>query len=151
VPEKNQTPDPIVRTVWVDCPVADAFRLFTERFAEWWPLHVHSLHKEDAERCAMEPWLGGRIFERTQDGTEVVWGSIVAWEPPGRLEFTWCPGRPQDPRETDPRETVRVEFQVVADGARVTLIHSGWNRTLELSCVLRCFATATERQLVGSY
>jgi len=131
----------------VDCPVDEAFRLFTEGFDEWWP------NKEDAERCAIEPWLGGRVYERTQAGKEEEWGSIIAWEPPGRLKFTWCPGR-----RADHGETVQVEFQVEADGTRVTLIHQGWNRTGEPLCGLQtpewttilrlCFAEAAQRQLV---
>jgi len=153
VPEKSKTSEPIVHTVWVDCPIAEAFRLFTEGFAEWWPLEAHSKNQEDAEWCAMEPWLGGRVFERARDGEEEEWGSIVAWEPPSRLEFTWCPGRPEDRGET-----VRVEFQVEADGTRVTLLHRGWKRTGETSCAHRtpewnailklCFAGAARQQLV---
>lgn len=154
MPEKSRTIEPIVHSVWVDCPIAEAFRFFTEGFADWWPLAVHSINKEDTERCVIEPWLGGRVFERTEDGKEEEWGSIVAWEPPGRLEFTWCPGRPEDRGET-----VGVEFQVEADGTRVTLIHRGWNRAGEAVCALRtpewsdilecCFAAATRQQLVA--
>lgn len=155
MPEKSKTIAPIVHTVWVDCPIDDAFRFFTEGFAEWWPLEAHSRNQEDAERCALEPRLGGRIFERTLDGREHEWGSIIAWEPPGRLEFTWWPGRPEDCGET-----VQVEFQVEADGTRVTLTHQGWNRTGEARCGLQTpewnailrlsFATAVRQQLVAS-
>jgi len=146
----------IVHTVWVDCPIAEAFRLFTEGFGEWWPLEAHSVHKEDAERCAMEPWIGGRIYERARDGREEEWGSILDWEPPQRLEFSWCPGQLEDRVET-----VRVEFEVHADGTRVTLIHSGWSRSGEVVCALRapewnsilqlCFAAAARQQLAASY
>ena len=125
--------------MWVDCPIAEAFRFFTEGFAEWWPLQAHSLHKEDAERCQLEPWSGGRVFERTRDGKEEEWGAVISWDPPGRLEFTWCPG------------TVEVEFEVEADGTRVTLVHRGWHRAGELSCALSCFAGALRQQLVASY
>ena len=145
--EKSQSSDPIIHTVWVDCPIEEAFRLFTEGFAEWWPLQEHSLSGEEAERCELEPRPGGRLFERGEDGREAEWGSIIAWEPPGRLEFTWHPGRPEDRRET-----VEVEFQVEADGTRVTLIHHGWNRGGEpgWSTILNCaFAAAARGQLVA--
>ncbi len=156
MPEKSKPIEPLVHTVWVDCPIAEAFRIFTEDFAEWWPLQTHSISKEDAERCTIEPWLGGRVFERMPDGKEEEWGAIIAWEPPGRLEFTWRPGRPEDRRET-----VTVEFQVEADGTQVTLLHRGWSRSGEPLCALRtpewntvlnlCFAAATRQQLVARY
>lgn len=138
MPEKSK---PIVHTIWVDCPVAETFRWFTEGFAEWWPLQAHSVNQEEAEHCALEPWPGGRIFERSPNGTEEEWGTITAWEPPTRLEFAWHPGRLEDHGET-----VRVEFQVEADGTRVTLVHSGWHRMGEALCR---FATFAHRQLVA--
>ena len=129
--EKKKSNEPLVHSVWVECPAAEAFRFFTEGFAEWWPLQAHSLHKEEAERCAIEPWRGGRVFERTRDGREEEWGTVVAWEPPGRLEFTWCPGRREDGGET-----VRVDFRTEAGGTRVTLVHQGWSRAGSPVCAL---------------
>jgi uncharacterized protein YndB with AHSA1/START domain len=96
--------EPIRQSVHVDCPIDDAFQLFTERLAEWWPLGS----------CTMEPFEGGRVFERTAGGEEVDWGTVTAWEPPRRVEFT------------SDRGTVDVEFSVEADGTRVTLTHAGW-------------------------
>ena len=107
--------EPIRQSVRVDCPIEDAFRLFTEGFAEWWPLASYSMTGEEAESCAIEPWPGGRVFERTRSGEEREWGSVTAWDPPTRLELTW-----------DRNQTVKVEFQVEADGTRVTVIHTGW-------------------------
>lgn len=146
MPENNETIEPIVQTVWVDCPADEAFRLFTEGFAEWWP---------HAEECAIEPWLGGRIFERAPDGPKAdgpkangkdeVWGSIIAWEPPERLEFTWRPWRREDQEET-----VQVQFEVEAGGTRVTLIHRGWNRNVDWNAGLSFFAMAARQALVAS-
>ena len=131
--EKNN--NPVVHSVWVDCDIAEAFRLFTEGFSEWWPREA---------LCEMEPWSGGRLFERTAKG-EQEWGSITKWEPPRVLEFTWYPGR-----QEDSSETVQVAFQVEADGTRVTLIHRGWNRKPDWGAILNlCFAGAAQRQLVA--
>src|SRR6516162_5343432 len=113
---------PIQQSVRVDCSIEDAFRLFTERFTEWWPLASYSITGEEAENCAIEPWVGGRVFERTRSGEEREWGSVIAWDPPVGLEFTWHPGAPDDPGQT-----INVEFQMEADGTRVTLIHTGWS------------------------
>ena len=49
---------------------------------------AHRLRRP-AGRVVLEPWLGGRIFERTPDGAEIDWGEITAWEPPGRLAYLW--------------------------------------------------------------
>ncbi len=126
---------PIRQSVHVDCPIEDAFRLFVERIAEWWPLASYSLTGEDAESCEIEPWEGGKVFELTRSGEEREWGSVIAWDPPRRLEFTWYPG------------TVDVSFQVEADGTRVTLIHTGWQLAGAQACA-RCFSAFVAEQML---
>lgn len=137
-----QTPEkhaPIRQSVHVDCPVDDAFRLFTEKFGEWWPLASFSISGEDAESCTIEPWAGGRVLERTRSGAERERGTVIDWDPPRRLEFTWhaahASGRDQ---------TVQVEFSVEADGTRVTLTHRGW----QLPGVETCFAGFVTEQMM---
>lgn len=112
---------PIRQSVHVDCPIEDAFRLFTEKFGEWWPLASFSVAEGEAESCAIEPWGGGRIFERTRSGEECDWGTVTIWDPPERVEFTWHPGS-----RRDDGQSVNVEFRVEADGTLVTLTHHGW-------------------------
>lgn len=119
--ETEGTNAPIRNSVQIDCPVEDAFQLFTERFAEWWPLATHSLNQDEAESCAIEPWEGGRVFERTRSGEEHEWGTVTRWDPPHRIEFAWHPGT-----HAAGRQRVEVEFSVNADGTRVTLTHTGW-------------------------
>jgi hypothetical protein len=119
---KHENEGPVRRSVHVDCPVEEAFRLFTQRFGEWWPLASYSEAGPNAESCEMEPWVGGRVFERTRSGEEWDWGSVIRWDPPTRVEFAWSPGR----RGQD-RETVNVEFCPEADGTRVTVTHRGWH------------------------
>jgi len=141
--------EPIRQSVRVDCPIEEAFRLFTEGFAEWWPLASYCITGDEAESCAIEPWVGGRVFERTRSGEEREWGSVTRWDPPGRLEFTWQPGGPDDRSQGDGSQTVDVEFQVEADGTRVTLIHTGWDAPGVATCGL-CFAEfVSEHTLVA--
>jgi uncharacterized protein YndB with AHSA1/START domain len=128
---------PIRQSVLVDCPIEDAFQLFTERLAEWWPLASHSISGTDAENCAIEPRIGGRVFERTRSGEEHEWGSVTAWDPPRRLAFTWHPGA-RDDRD----QVVDVEFLVEAYGTRVTLTHSGWDRAGAEACASQAHYTA---------
>jgi uncharacterized protein YndB with AHSA1/START domain len=118
--EKQQPP--IRQSVRVDCPIDDTFRLFTEAFAEWWPLGQYSVTGEDAETCVIEPWIGGRVFERSRSGKEHDWGSVIAWDPPKRLSFAWDPSGATDSGS----QIVDVEFEADADGTQVTLIHTGW-------------------------
>ena len=120
--EEKERPAPIRQSVRVDCPIDEAFELFTERMTEWWPLESHSTAGQEAEECAFEPRVGGRVFERTQAGEEREWGRILVWEPPRRIEFTWHPGS----RDED-GQTVELEFCTEANGTRVTLTHRGWH------------------------
>jgi hypothetical protein len=128
--KEKEAPAPIRQSVHVDCPPDDAFRLFTEGFAEWWPLGSYSVTGDNAEHCDMEPWVGGKILERTGSGEEREWGAVTIWDPPDRVEFTWHPGAT---RGDD--QTVTVDFRVEADGTRVTLTHRGWSRTGVATCL----------------
>ena len=138
----NEEHAPIQQSVHLDCPVEDAFRLFTERFAEWWPLSSHSVAGEDADSCEIEPWRGGKVLERTRSGEEHEWGDVLVWDPPERVEFTWHPGG-----RRDENQTVNIEFRVETQGTRVTLTHRGWQlagaeicASLWATTLARCFA-----------
>jgi hypothetical protein len=37
---------------------------------------------------------GGQVYETWDDGTVVVWGDVLVWEPPTRFAMTWNPGSP---------------------------------------------------------
>ncbi len=62
----------------IRCPAEHAFEVWTTRLANWWPKgHSASGHPDTV--VVLEPRLGGRIFERTPDGTEIDWGEITLW------------------------------------------------------------------------
>jgi uncharacterized protein YndB with AHSA1/START domain len=140
---------PIRQSVHVDCPPEDAFRLFTEDFAEWWPLASFSVAGDNAEYCAIEPWVGGKVFERTGSGEEREWGSVTIWDPPSRVEFTWH-SRDDVGASRDDDQTVRVDFRVEADGTRVTLTHRGWHRSGVAACMSRFSEFVSERLLIAA-
>jgi uncharacterized protein YndB with AHSA1/START domain len=119
---------PIEQSVHVDCTPEEAFDLFTESFAEWWPF---------SGNCQLEPWPGGDLLETTPGGDEIHLGSITDWNPPHRLAFTWHP----DPRRDDD-QSVTVDFLVEADGTRVTLTHHNWHRAGVETCAARFSAFA---------
>jgi hypothetical protein len=100
-----------------------AFGIFTEGLGTWWPLLTHSVGDESAVTVTMDCRLGGRIVERVTEGTEHVWGTVTAWDPPGRVGFTWHPGRPDD----NPTH-IEVTFAPEGEETRVVLEHRGWER-----------------------
>jgi uncharacterized protein YndB with AHSA1/START domain len=108
--------DAIRKSVIVAAPVEVAWKLFTERMGEWWPLRSHSIGGDEAETAAATP---ERIFERWRDGTEKTWGRMLAWDPPRRLVFTW-------EISEDCGNEVEVRFSPEGDGTRVELEHRGW-------------------------
>jgi uncharacterized protein YndB with AHSA1/START domain len=114
---------PVVKVVSVSLPVEAAFQLFTEQIHQWWPLASHSVFGEEAAACRLEGRVGGRFYEIHRDGREADWGQVLAWEPPHRLVVTMHPGR-----APDLATQVEVTFTPEADGTRLTLTHSGWER-----------------------
>jgi DNA-binding transcriptional ArsR family regulator len=49
----------------------------------------HSMSSAPGLVVTFESRAGGRIYERTPDGTEHDWGEVLAWEPPRRLAYLW--------------------------------------------------------------
>lgn len=114
------TRPPVLRAALVRCDVEEAFAAFTDRIGAWWPLPTHGLLGERAGGVA---FADGRLVERSVDGEEVVWGEVLAWEPPHRLVVSWHPGR-----DADDASEVEVRFAADGDGTRVELEHRGWER-----------------------
>lgn len=79
---------PIVRCVAVRATPARAFELFTGHMERWWP-GDRTVGKKPFVDIVVEPREGGRWFERDADGQETQWGSVLVWEPPGRLLLAW--------------------------------------------------------------
>jgi len=115
--------DPIRIAFEVDCPAPHAFEVWTARIGQWWPAD-HTVTAGDRLTVVLEPRLGGRIFERTRDGTEHEWGEVIAWEPPARLAYLWHLRR-------DRADATEVEIRFIERGEATTLVeieHRGWER-----------------------
>jgi uncharacterized protein YndB with AHSA1/START domain len=41
------------------------------------------------ETVVLEPFIGGRWYERAADGSETEWGRVLAFEPPHRILLSW--------------------------------------------------------------
>ena len=110
--------DAIRKVVLVDFTPEEAFDLFTARIASWWPVRTHSYGGDRVTNVVLEPQVGGRLYELTEDG-EQDWASVLAWEPPHRLLLDWQIG---EARGTE----VEVTFEPEGPGCRVVLEHRGF-------------------------
>jgi uncharacterized protein YndB with AHSA1/START domain len=72
----------------VGCSPHHAFDVWANHANVWWP-RKHTRSGDEASVVTFEPRPGGRVYERTPDGTEHDWGEIIAWEPPTRLVYLW--------------------------------------------------------------
>ncbi len=128
---KQDQPDEkaIRRTMTVPASAEQAFAVFTEGLASWWPAE-YTWSQEVLETIAIEPGAGGRCFERGPHHFECDWGRVLAWEPPRRLVFSWqiSPGREPQPNPTKASE---VELRFTPEGEMATRIafeHRGFER-----------------------
>ena len=104
----------------VDAPIERAFEVFTTGMAGWWNPDHHIIEAPLAE-MVFEPRVGGHIFDRGTDGSECPWATILAYEPPERLVFSWNI-RLDWKLETDPERTSEVEVRFSAQGPERTLV-----------------------------
>jgi uncharacterized protein YndB with AHSA1/START domain len=82
-------PNSVRKVVHVDAPQEVAWRVFTTKMGTWWPLAHYTIGKVKAVDAIMEPRVGGRWYERGEDGSTCQWGSVLAWEPNARLVLSW--------------------------------------------------------------
>jgi uncharacterized protein YndB with AHSA1/START domain len=119
-----------VRTqIVVEAPIQRAFRVFTEDFDRIKPREHNMLDVEIAE-TVFEPREGGRIYDRGVDGSECQWARVLAFEPPGRVVFSWDIS-PQWQVETNLAETSEVEVRFIPetpDRTRVEVEHRHLDR-----------------------
>lgn len=115
--------EPLTLSYEIKCPPEHAFEVWTTRLSSWWP-RGHSASGDPETSVFLEPRLGGRIFERTSDGTEIDWGVITDWSPPHRLGYLW-----HIARSPDEATTVALAFVDLGDGTtRLEIVHTGWER-----------------------
>jgi uncharacterized protein YndB with AHSA1/START domain len=82
-------PNSVRKVVSVEAPLHVAWQVFTEQMGTWWPLAMYKIGKANAVDAVMEPRVGGRWYERGDDGSTCDWGRVLAWEPNSRLVLSW--------------------------------------------------------------
>jgi uncharacterized protein YndB with AHSA1/START domain len=102
------------RVITLRCSPAHAFHVFTEMTDLWWPRG----HRRTAEATmVLEAAAGGRLLERSPDGSEWLLGRITVFEAPHRISFDWFPGSPTSPTSVD------ATFRATAGGSEIEIVH----------------------------
>ncbi|RAN76682.1 ATPase [Bacillus sp. SRB_336] len=112
------------RQITVEAPIERAFAVFTGQFGDFKPAE-HNLLAAPIAETVFEPKVGGHIYDRAVDGTECHWARVLAYEPPGRVVFSWDIG-PQWELVDSPDNASEVEVRFTAlapQRTRVELEH----------------------------
>ena len=106
------------KSIIVSAPLTHVFAVFTERHDAWWPRDHHIGGRKDFT-AVLEPRVGGRWFERGDDGSECNWGRVLAWEPPNRLVLSWDISADW---KYDPSVATEIEVKFIAESGRRTRV-----------------------------
>jgi uncharacterized protein YndB with AHSA1/START domain len=112
-------PNAVRKVLTVQAPQAVAWRVFTERMGTWWPLAHYKIGKAKAVDAVVEPRVGGRWYERGEDGSTCQWGSVLAWEPHERLVLSWDIDANF---QYDPALKTEIEVRFLAEGPHTTRV-----------------------------
>jgi uncharacterized protein YndB with AHSA1/START domain len=122
----NTVEEAVVRkSVRVAAPVERAFSVFVEQMETWWPA-THHIGSTPFEAIFVEPRVGGRWYERNAKGAECLWGTVLTWDPPRLVRFSWHLGPGHDSPEwkfdPDMAKASEVEIRFSPGGGGMTLV-----------------------------
>jgi len=97
----------------------NVFNVYTDQMSDWWPWkgkyrYTFAPEGTEPDKLLMEPWVGGRLYERFADGTEHQIGSVTVWDPPNEVVYTW------EVAEWEEASVISVRF--VDEGGRTTVV-----------------------------
>jgi len=121
-------PNRVRKVIDVEAPQRVAWRVFTEQMGTWWPLAMYKIGKANAVDAIIEPRLGGRWYERGEDGSTCDWGRVLAWQPHDRLVLSWDVTADW---QYDPDLQTEIEIRFIPNGegrTRVELEHRRLDR-----------------------
>jgi uncharacterized protein YndB with AHSA1/START domain len=114
------------KTLLVRAGMERAFSVFVEQMETWWPA-THHIGSTPFEAIFVEPRVGGRWYERNAQGEQCEWGTVLAWDPPHRVTFSWHLGpghdQPDWQFDPDPGKASEVEISFVPEGPNSTRIN----------------------------
>jgi uncharacterized protein YndB with AHSA1/START domain len=108
------------KEITVDVTADRAFEVFTSGIDTWWSREHHNGPGE-LQKVVIEPSEGGRCYNREVDGNEVQWGTVLNWDPPGRLVIGW---QLNEQWIFDPKFVTEVEltFTPQSDGSTLVVL-----------------------------
>lgn len=105
-----------------------AFAAFVNEIGAWWrPNGLFQTTPRAPGPLSFEKGEGGRLVETLANGKVFEIGKVLAWEPPGRLVFSWR----QANFPPDLHTEVEVRFEPVGDETRVSVEHRGFDQVPE--------------------
>lgn len=113
--------EPIRLSVQVRRDIESAFDIFTGDLTQWWPLDRFTHGQGRAKEVILDPFVGGRFYERFADGEEYTVGRVVSWDRPSLVAFTW--------RNADWIASTEVHVRFIAEETAVTRVeleHRVW-------------------------
>jgi uncharacterized protein YndB with AHSA1/START domain len=110
----------VTKSIVVDLSQRRAFELFLDH-ERWWPVETHHLAEPAGEAAVLEPFVGGRWYERSHDGSETDWGRVLVFEPPRRILLSWQVSSNWT-YEHDPARASEIEISFVAESRRRTRV-----------------------------
>jgi uncharacterized protein YndB with AHSA1/START domain len=120
------SPAPIRKSLRVKASREKAFDTFVSRMGDWW-LKTHSLLGSQQKDVVVEPRAGGRWYEVGEDGSEQVWGKVLAWGAPERVLLAWQLNAEWS-YDPDFETTVEVRFTPDGDHTIVEFEHRDLDR-----------------------
>jgi uncharacterized protein YndB with AHSA1/START domain len=94
----------------------------------WGSAGCGKIGKANAVDAIIEPRVGGRWYERGEDGSTCDWGGVLSWEPPSRLVLSWDINADWQ-HDPDLKTEIEVRFIAIGnDATRVELEHRKLDR-----------------------
>ena len=125
-----------------------AFQAFVAEIGAWWrPSPLFQTTPRAPGTLAFEPGEGGRLIETLANGKVFEIGRITAWEPPGRLQFSWRQASFPPGLHTE----VEVRFEAVGAETRVSVEHRGFHEVPAQSAARHGFPDAVLLARLGDY
>lgn len=109
---------PVRKSIQVKASQAHAFEVFTAGLGRWWPTNM-TIGKPPMKMAVLEPRLGGRWYELSEDGSQTDVGRVLVWEPPHRFAISWDLNSSWKPDTTVSSE---VEVRFIAEGPHTTRV-----------------------------
>jgi len=78
----------IQKELLVEASQETAFNVFTGKMGLWWP-KTHHIGTSPMVDAIVEPKPDGRWYSTHEDGSEMIIGKVLTWDPYGKLVLAW--------------------------------------------------------------